>query len=74
MLIIICFAKGFVFVFVFVNGWQNLENINYLMSNMVLRDANASKKVTLSQKVDQSNPIREFLSIHMLFFNCRELH
>ena len=44
------------------------------MSNMVLRDARASKKVTLAQKVNQLNSIREFVSIHMLFFNCRELH
>ena len=45
-----------------------------LSLSLLMVDKIASKKVTLSQKVDQSNSIREFVSIHMLFFNCRELH
>ena len=45
-----------------------------LSLSSLMVDKIASKKVTLSQKVDQSNSIREFVSIHVLFFNCRELH
>ena len=45
-----------------------------LSLSLLMVDKIASKKVTLSQKVDQSNSIREFVSIHMLFFNSRELH